>query len=219
MRILFALLAIGIGGSLVLAGYRLARFIIPLWGFVAGLAVGGDVISSMQHTPFLGTVLGVLVGLALGALFAALAYLYYSIAIVILVGAAGYWLGSNTILLFGFDPGLLSVIIGSALGILFGIVALIYNVPKYFLIVISAIAGATAAVGGILLLFNQISLDSFSYATINQALSNSFFWTLLAIVLTLAGILIQTVTTHGYNYEAWRTNTVGDDGQGLPTHP
>ena len=221
MRIIFALLALFIGAGLILAGYRLARFMIPLWGFLAGLAVGGDVVSGLNHTPFLGTVLGILVGLGLGLLLAVFAYLYYSIAVIVLVGAAGYWLGSSTILLFGFDPGVLSVVVGSALGILFGILALVYNAPKYSLIVISSVAGAMAAVGGTMLLFNKLPLDSFSYATINHAVSNSFWWTLLAIVGALAGIIFQVMTTARYNFEAWTVSNFGGDGHGshMPTHP
>lgn len=220
MRILFALLTLVVGIALLVGGYRLARFVIPLWGFVAGLSVGGTVISHMANTPFLGTALGIIVGLFLGIVFAVLSYLFYSIAVVVLIGAAGYWAGSSFIQLFGFNPGVLSTIVGTALGIAVALVALLLNAPKYALVVITAAVGAMTSIGGILLLFNQIPLDEFSFSAINQSVGNSFIWTLLALVLTGASIAFQIVTTHRYSFEAWTLSSFGDDdGHHMPTTP
>lgn len=219
MRIVFALLTLAVGLAMLVGGYRLARFVIPLWGFVAGLSVGGGIIADMQNTPFLGTLLGVFVGAFLGIIFGALAYLYYTLAVLVMAGAAGYWMGSSFILLFGLDPGVLSVIVGSVLGIIFGVIALVLNAPKYVLIAFTGFAGAMAAVGGILLLFNQISLENFSYAAVNQSLSNSFIWTMLALVMAIAGIAFQARTTSNYNFETWAMDGEDHGSHTFPTQP
>lgn len=220
MRILFALLTLIVGIALLVGGYRLARFVIPLWGFLAGLSVGGSIVSSMASTPFLGTAIGIIVGLFLGVIFAVLSYMFYSIAVVVLIGAAGYWAGSSFIQLFGFNPGVLSVVVGTALGIMVAIVALLLNAPKFVLIVISAAVGAMTVVGSILLLFNQIPLEEFSYHAVNQSVGNSFIWTLFALVLAGASIAFQIATTARYNFEAWTLSAYGgDEGHHLPPTP
>jgi hypothetical protein len=219
MTVIYALLALAIGGALLAVGYRLAHIAIPLWGFLAGLSVGGSIIAAMSDVPFLGTFLGVVVGLMLGLVFAVLSYLYYNIAVVVLLGAAGYWLGSSFIMLFGFDPGILSVTVGLALGLLAGITALLVNAPKYVLIIGTSFAGAMAAIGGLLLLFNQIELNSFNYEAIANSVSNSFIWTLLALVIMGAGIAFQVATTIRYSFEEWTFDHLGTgDGHGLTTH-
>jgi len=218
MRILFALLILLAGVALLARGYRFARILIPLWGFIAGLSIGGAIIADMDSAPFLGTVLGILVGLVLGAIFALLAYLYYAAAVVILAAAAGYWAGSSFITLLGFDAGFLSAAVGLLAGIAVAVAAILSNAPKYVLIFLTAMAGAMAVVGGVLLLFNQIPLDSFSYAAVNQALSVSFVWTIVAVASMIAGIVFQVRTTENYTLEAWITgdHTTGyDAGHGV----
>jgi hypothetical protein len=219
MRILFALLTLGVGIALLAGGYRLARFVIPLWGFIAGLSVGGSIISSMAGTPFLGTAMGIIVGLILGIVFAALSYMFYSIAVVVLIGAAGFWAGSSFVQLFGFDPGILSALVGLALGIMVAIVALTLNAPKYALIIFTAAVGAMTAVGGMLLLFNKVPLDQFSYNAVNQSIADSFLWTLLALVLAGVSIAFQIRTTIRYSFEAWTMASFGDGGEGHPMPP
>jgi hypothetical protein len=218
MTILLALLVLALGVSLLAAGYRIARFAIPLWGFLAGLAVGGDVISSMSGTPFLGTIVGVFVGLTVGLLFGVLAYLYYNIAIVVLLGSVGYWLGSSLIMLFGLDTGILSVTVGLAAGILFGILALLFNAPKYVLIVGTALAGSMTTVGALLLLFNQVSIDNFNYAAVGNEIGNSFFWTLTTVALLLISMAFQTATTLRYSFETWALSDNLGEHNGLTPH-
>jgi hypothetical protein len=217
MTLLFALLSAFIGAVLILGGYRLARFIIPLWGFVSGLSLGGAVYGDMANTPFLGTVLGVIIGLAVGLLFAFLAYFYYVFAVVLMAGGLGYWLGSSFILLFGFEPGFLSAMLGLVLGILAGSAALLLNAPKYVLIVLTSLAGAVTTVGGILLLFRVVPLETFSYAAVNAALSNSFIWTMVALALAIIGLVFQSQTARRYDIEEWSLSE--HSGHMTPTHP
>ena len=213
MRILFALLSLIVGVALIFGGYRLARLLMPLMGFIAGLSLGGAIISDMAGTVFLGTVLGVVVGLTAGIVFAALAYFYYYLAVVVLAAGLGYWAGSGFVLWIGFHPGLLSALIGIALGALVGVFAVLANAPKYVLIGLTSIAGAVTTVGGVLLLFNKIPLDLYSYTTAKVAISNSFLWTVVALALLVVGFVSQVRMTAGYTFEEW---TLGDHTHPLP---
>ena len=214
MRILFALLSLVAGLALVFSGYRLARILIPVLGFVAGLSLGGAVIADLAGTVFLGTALGVIIGLVMGAIFAVLAYFYYYLAVLVLTVTLGYWAGSGLVLLVGFSPGLLSALVGIGAGLLAGVLAIVANAPKYVLMVLTAVAGATASVGGVLLLFNRIPLDTYSYNTVHVALSDSFFWTIAALVLIIVGVLAQVRSTpKEYTLDEWG---VGHHGGHLP---
>ena len=203
MTILFALLSIIVGLALIFSGYRLARVILPVLGFLYGLSIGGAIIANSAHTPFLGTALGIITGLVLGIVFAALAYFYYYLAVVIMLGGLGYWAGSGFILLLGFSPGIISAIVGIVLGVVVGIIAVVSNAPRYILIALTSLAGAVASIGGVMLLFRVIPLDTFSYTTARVVISNSFWWSLSALILLAIGLVVQVNSTADYDFEEW----------------
>jgi hypothetical protein len=213
MRLIMALLSLGIGAALVLMGYRFARALLPLMGFVLGLSFGGAIIADLAGTVFLGTALGIFVGIISGLILGVLAYFYYYMAVAIAAVSLGYWAGSSLILLLGFSPGFLSALAGVGLGALVGVLAVIVNLPRYVLITVTSLAGAVTAVGGTLLLFHKIPLDAYSYTTTKIALSNSFFWTVITLVLFGMGILVQLATTTDYELDEWNA------GEHSPTPP
>src|SRR4029079_8826002 len=83
------LLAIIAGGAMLVAGQFVLRLVIPIWGFFAGFAFGACIVAELADEHFLCTVLGGVLGLVFAVVFAVLAYLYYYVAIVIAMGAAG----------------------------------------------------------------------------------------------------------------------------------
>lgn len=205
MRIFVALLSVTVGLLLLVGGYRLARFFIPLLGFVAGLSIGGAIVADASNAAFLGTALGVVIGIVVGLVLAVFAYLYYYLAVVVLAGSIGYWAGSGFIEWLGFNPGLLSALVGIGLGVVSGFLAMAYNAPKYMLILLTAFAGAILSTGGVMLLFNDIPLSAYSYTAAHVAVLSSFAWTLLAIALFVVGAVVQTRLTTGYTFEEWAT--------------
>lgn len=205
--LIFAILAAGLGAALVFAGYRLARVIIPLWGFFAGFVLGAAGVSDALNNGFIGTTMGIIVGLIVGLVFALLAYFFFSLAVVLFSASLGYWLGTSLILFLGFNKGFLSAAVGIALGAVVGIIALFGNFPKYYLIITTSIGGAVAVLGGIMLLFNKIELDAFNYAAVSQEVSTSWFWLILAIVLAGVGIVFQVKSNPNYTIEEWGTIT------------
>jgi len=199
----FALLAIGSGLALVFAGYRLARVIIALWGFITGLALGGAIAADLSSTPLLGASLGVVTGLIVGLTLACVAYLFYAGAIIVLFSALGYWLASGFVLLMGSNFGLLAGLLGIGIGIMTGIFAIAFNAPKIVLISITSLAGAMATIYGILLITNQLALSTLGYGTAASAIEDSALWTLAILVLTGVGCVIQTMSTSNFALKTW----------------
>ena len=71
-ELLFALIAGGLGVVLLLFGYRLARILIPLWGFFAGFTIGAAAGADAFGATFVGTTTGIVIGLVVGIVFAVL---------------------------------------------------------------------------------------------------------------------------------------------------
>lgn len=209
-ELLFAIFAAGIGAALIFAGYRLARILIPIWGFFAGFTLGAAGVSDALNNSFLGTTMGIVIGLVVGLVFALLAYFFFSLAIVLLSASLGYWLGTSMVLFLGFNKGFLSAVVGIVLGIVVGAIALIGNFPKYYLIVASSIGGTVAVLGAIMLLLNKIELDAFNYAAVSQDISTSWFWFILAFLLAAVGIVFQVKSNPNYQLEQWGTLSAGD---------
>lgn len=201
--ILLGLLIGGTGLLILCAGYRFARLLLPIWGFISGFILGASLIADTTSSGFLGSVFGIVIGLFLGLLFALLIYAYYYLAIVLLGAATGYWLGASFIALFGIDPGFLTAITGIAVGVVFALVAIVLNFPRIFLVTMTAIGGAIAVVVASMLIFNVISSDYLSYNTVATAINNSFFWWLATLVLVVVGVVVQSVLEKNVEVQQW----------------
>src|SRR4029078_4942624 len=95
--IILGLLAIIAGGAMLIAGQLVLRLVIPIWGFFAVFAFGAGIVAGFADERFLGTVLGWVLGLVFAVIFAVLAYLYYYVAIVLAMGAAGFAFGAGVL--------------------------------------------------------------------------------------------------------------------------
>jgi hypothetical protein len=204
-EVLFALLAGGIGLLLLSAGYRFARILIPIWAFFAGFSVGAAVFADAANAGFVATTLGWVIGLIVGLVFALFSYFFYSLAVVLLGATTGYWIGTAFMSWIGFNKGFLSAVVGISLGVVFALATIGFNAAKYLLIVLTSIAGSTAIIGGILVLFNKIELSAFDYTTASNAISNSVLWSIALFVLITIGVVIQTITTADYTLDDWTT--------------
>lgn len=207
-EILIALVTGSLGLLLVFAGYKFARILLPIWGFVSGFIAGSAIVADVTGTGFLATLTGFFVGLVVGVVFGLLAYLYYYAAVVILGGMLGYWIGSGVLGWFGLDTGFLTALAGLIVGVLFAVAFIFTNAPKIFLITASSFVGAVIAVGAVMLLFQVIPLEWFNYTTARVAIANSFWWTTVTFALAVIGMAFQMMTNHQEELEMWG---MGDD--------
>jgi hypothetical protein len=189
--IILGLLAIIAGGAMLLAGQFLLRLTIPIWGFFAGFAFGAGIVADFADEHFLGSVLGWVLGLVFALIFAIFAYLYYYVAIVIAMGAFGFAIGSGLVVALGIDWNWVAVLVGLAVGVVLGLVAIFANMPMIVLVIVGSLAGAVGVVGGLMLLVGSLNSADFSRGDFTGTVSNSFGWSLLLLVLALAGIFIQ----------------------------
>lgn len=191
--IILGVLAIIAGGAMLVAGQFVLRLLIPIWGFFAGFAFGAGIVAGFADEHFLGTALGWGLGLVFAVVFAVLAYLYYYVAIVLAMGAAGFAIGSGIIVALGISWNWVAVLAGLAVGIVLGLVSVFANLPMIVLVFIGSIAGAIGVTGGLMLLVGALNSADFSRGDFTDTVSNNLGWSLLLLVLAISGIALQAM--------------------------
>lgn len=203
MDLLMGVLALVLGLVLCFSGYQFSRILIPIWGLFAGFTVGAGAVANITNEGFVGTTLGIVVGVLLGLIFALFAYFFFSLAVILLGASVGYWLGVHFMGLFGLEDGFLAAMLGIALGALFGLLSIVSNLPKLFLIVVTALGGAVVVVGGIMLMFNIIDTSAFTLKVVRLEINNSWLWSLSALVLAIAGGAAQWRVSRELEIAQW----------------
>lgn len=206
MQFLVGLFAIVIGLAIAFWGYRFLWVLLPIWGFFAGLWLGVTGLHTLFGEGFLVGVSGLVVGFVLGLIFAVLSYLFYFVGVAILGGTIGY--GLTTSLLvggLGMNANFLVWLIAIVVAVLFAVAVLALNLQKYAVIIITALGGASATLGGILLLLNRIPMDQLSgnvgvFAPVT--FQEGPIWWLIWVVVAIAGIVWQIRSNRVYVLEA-----------------
>lgn len=193
--IVVAIFAIAIGAAFCFRGYLAMRIIIPIWGAFAGLFFGAGLVASLTAEGFLTTVLGWLVGLGFALLFGALAYVYYEVSVFIAMAAIGFSLGTTTMVVIGIEWSWLIILAGVIAGALLALVAILADLPMVLLTILTATAGATAIVTGVMLLFGVVSLADFGSVATTAVLQDDWWWYALYVALIIAGIVAQLTAT------------------------
>lgn len=187
---------IGIGVMLLgilftFAGYQMYRVLIPLWGFFAGFSWTAEWMAAGMGTGFLATLFSWAVALIAGVVIGLFAYLYYEFAVAVLVGSVGYWLVYGLFSWMGLAGGFIVTALAVAAGIAFAVGAIYFKVPKGLLIFFSAVGGATAAIGGFMVLFGMIPVALIGSGLMEAVIGKSFLWTLLWLAMVVIGVIAQ----------------------------
>lgn len=214
MDLIPALLVALFGLVALLAGYRLFRMLLPLFGFMIGFFAGAGFIANWLGEGFLSGILGIVLGLALGIGAAFIAYAWWWIGVVIAISGLGFLLGYAILPAFGLDTEFLAVLLGLAAGAVFAIGAIVLHLPRAIIIVLTSLWGAAGVIGGVLILFNQVEPDELYSGAVQIAIDTSFLWTVVWIALAVVGMGIQWVTAPEYELFP-----VGDDYAGEPAPP
>lgn len=193
--IVIGIVAIAAGAVFLVAGYRAFRIVIPVWGFFVGFATGAGAVSALTGDAVLAKPLGWIAGLLLALLFAAIAYLYYAIAVVLALSSLGFLLGSALMVGLGVTWSWLIILVSLVIAVAFALVAIATDFPRILLIVVSAVAGATAVVGGLMLLVGAVDSAELTRADVVARIDDSIGWWLGYTVLVVAGVVAQSATT------------------------
>ena len=206
--IIVGLLAVAAGLMFCFRGYLLMRIVIPVWGFFVGFALGGAIISAITDRAFLGTVLGWIVGIVIGVVFAVIAYTYYAVAVVLTMGTVGYLLGSTLMVALDIRWNWLVIAVGVVVGFVLALGAILIDLPTVVLTVVTALSGATAVIGGVMLIVNRLDLADLGDDVITSQINASWGWWLAYLVLALAWVFAQVQATENVRASVrstWKT--------------
>ncbi len=172
------IIAILVGLTVCFLGYRLFRLLLPLAGLVFGFALGALLAPAGQWQQWLPAVL---IGLGVGIVFALLAWLFWSAAVII--GGAMLGLGFGwTVGTALFAPGPIPALSAVLFGLLFAILFAVLRKPAIMLS--TAAGGAAAAVYGLGLLVPYFDLHRRPHLVA----------TLVILALAAAGFVVQYAT-------------------------
>ncbi len=193
--VVVGLVMLVVGAVFCLRGYLAMRVVIPIWGAFAGFLLGAGLVSSATDERFLATLVGWLVGLAVATVFAGIAYLYYEVSVLIGMSAIGFTLGTSAMVALGVRWSWLIVLVGVLVGALLAFVAIAADVPMVLLTVLTALAGSSVVVGGLMLLFGVVSTDDFTSPGTTEALDDDWWWYVLTAAIAVTGIGAQLRAT------------------------
>jgi hypothetical protein len=189
--LVFALLVILAGGLFCFFGYLAFRVIIPVWGAVVGFSLGAGLIAAATDEGFLRTGLAWVVAIGLAVLFALLAYLFYWVAVILAMGSIGFTLGASVMGALGVDWNWIVVLVGIAAGVLLAVLAIVSDFPMILLVLLSALAGASAVTAGLMVLTGAIETEDFTDEAVTAQAGDDWWWYLVYGVLAVAGIVYQ----------------------------
>jgi hypothetical protein len=189
--VVVGLLMIIVGALFCFRGFIAMRVIIPVWGAFAGFLLGAGLVDSASDDGFLRTALGWIVGIAIAVLFGAIAYFYYEVCVLLAMAAIGFVLGTTAMVLLGVTWTWVIIMIGVVGGALLAFVAIAGDLPMMLLVVLTALAGATTIVLGIMLLGGVIDTLEFDSAATTDGVDDDWWWYALFGVLAAVGIVAQ----------------------------
>ena len=143
-----------------------------------------------------------------GVIFAIAAYFFYYAAVVILAGTVGYELGVGLIAGLGINSGFLQFIIGLAVAAALIAAVIFLNPPKVFIVALTAIAGASMILTGILLGLGRIPLTALNLGLVGAFVRSSVFWTLVFLAIVAVGIVVQLIIPIDYKLEPYEQDMV-----------
>jgi hypothetical protein len=197
------LIALLFGLALAFLGYKLMWIMLPIFGFFFGLGLGAQTVQVLFGGGFLATITGWVVGFVVGAIFAALSYLFYFLAVAIISGAFGYGATVGILTAIGLNMNFLVWIIAVIVAVVVAVVVLLFNLQKWAVIIVTAIAGTSVIIFTLLAAFGQVNLATLLMGPVITAIQNSWLWLLFFLVVAGGGIWFQFVTNRDYEIEEY----------------
>lgn len=189
--IIVGLIALGLGLAVAFLGLRLWFVMLPIWGFFTGFYVGAAAIEALTGDGFLSTVTGWVVGAIIGIGFAIVSYIFWYVGALIAAGAVGASLVTAIMAGFGVDDGWLLSLMALVGAFIAVVVAFLLALPIYLVVISTAIAGATGAVTGIMLILNRIEVEGLQNGAGWSMVTESWFWFIVMMVIATIGLGAQ----------------------------
>ncbi|WP_413452942.1 DUF4203 domain-containing protein [Georgenia phoenicis] len=187
--VVVGVLAVLLGLLLCFRGSGALRVLLAVWGAFIGFGIGAVAVVQLTGQEYLGTVTGWVAAVAGAVVFGALAYVFYAVAVILGFGAMGFVLGQTVASAVGAEEPWVLIMVGLVGGVVLALLAIATNLPELVLIVVSAFAGASITIAGLVLLLGMLDVESLVGADVS--LAGRPAWYVADLVLAVVGILVQ----------------------------
>jgi hypothetical protein len=184
-------LAVLVGAVLCFRGYLALRVVIAMWGSLVGFLVGAGIVAGVTGEGFLISVLAWSTGVGMAVVFGLVAYLYYAVSVVIGIGAIGFTLGTTAMVTLGVSWSWVVALVGLAVGTMLALVAIAGDLPMVLLALLSALAGASIVILGLLLIGGVLDSAELAATQTTATLDLAWWWNVVYGVLVLVGMGLQ----------------------------
>jgi len=201
-----------IGVVVALMGERAFRFVLPIIGFVAGILIGYSGVQAVFGIGIISFPLAIITAFLIGAIMAVLSYLYFDLAIILLVaiitGYGAMYLGialglSNN----PFWMGLLAFS-GAIVGL---VVATILPMAQSLVVVVSSFYGVAMVLAGVFLVGGSVTSEQLHQGLIpavSERINGHILWLMVWMGASLAACYFQIAAINkrmmggsGFSYE------------------
>ena len=189
--IVVGIIAVLIGALLCFRGYVTMRLIISLFGAFVGFLLGAGLVAGVTDSSFGQLALSWLVGIIGAVLFGVLAYFSYQVAVVIGMAAIGFTIGTTVMAAVGVGSQAATVAVGLVAGALLAVIAIATDLPAVILVVLTALAGASVTVAGVMVIAGTIGINRMTAEGVSAEMSRGWWWYVLYGGLALLGIIAQ----------------------------
>lgn len=190
-NIVLGIVGVLIGALLCFRGYVAMRLIISLFGAFVGFLLGAGLVAGLTDSSFGQLALSWLVGLLGAVIFGVLAYFSYQLAVVIGMASIGFTIGTTVMAAAGSTSQTATLAVGVLAGIVLAVVAIASNLPAIILVVLTALAGASVAVTGVMVIMGEIGLSRLTVQGVATQMASGWGWYVLYGVLALLGAFSQ----------------------------
>jgi hypothetical protein len=203
--IIWALGLLLLGSVFCFAGFRFFRWLLPVFGFVAGFWIGEGIITLLFDYTSTMVIVGWVVGLIVGLILAGLAYSLFKVGIVILGALFGFWLTAVITSGIGLENAVLGLLLAIVGAIIFALLVMRANLQAILVQIITALFGATLFLSGLAILLGVVTVAQFRSNTfvIQGIVESSPLWLLLWVILVLMGFVMQYRSAKDTALEQW----------------
>jgi hypothetical protein len=189
--IVVGIIAVLIGALLCFRGYVTMRLIISLFGAFVGFLLGAGLVAGVTDSGFGQLAMSWLVGIVGAVIFGVLAYFSYQVAVVIGLAGIGFTIGTSVMAAVGVGSQMATIAVGLVAGALLAVIAVATDLPAVILVVLTALAGASVTVAGVMVIAGAIGLNRLTVDGVSAEMSGGWWWYVLYGGLALLGIVAQ----------------------------
>lgn len=187
-EVVLGLVAMSVGGLLCFGGVFSSKVMLSFWGAFAGFLAGSGVVAASTGDGWLQTSMGWLIGLVFAAVLLLVTYSFYELAMVALLGSAGFLLAGGAMAVFGVDWNWTVGLVAGLVGVALALSTFAMDLPRNLLIAVAALTGGMVFVQGLMVMLGITGFTAFESGSAVAAPSESWGWLVVWLLVTLSGV-------------------------------